>query len=98
MMTGFANTVNPPTAWTTRRRLGAGGGLLTVIAFWRFITPPTTRLTRGLVISADVRALLGFLWWNAHPAKIIMGDVGSQGIGSLLAALAILTNTHLSSS
>jgi phospho-N-acetylmuramoyl-pentapeptide-transferase len=40
-------------------------------------------------------AILGFLWWNAPPAKIIMGDVGSQGIGGLLAALALLTNTHL---
>jgi phospho-N-acetylmuramoyl-pentapeptide-transferase len=40
-------------------------------------------------------AILGFLWWNAPPAKIIMGDVGSQAIGGLLAALALLTNTNL---
>jgi len=40
-------------------------------------------------------ALLGFLWWNAPPAKIFMGDVGSQGIGGLLAALALLSNTQL---
>jgi phospho-N-acetylmuramoyl-pentapeptide-transferase len=40
-------------------------------------------------------AILGFLWWNAPPAKIIMGDVGSQAIGGLLAALALLSSTNL---
>src|SRR5205085_3645005 len=37
----------------------------------------------------------GFLWWNAAPARIFMGDVGSQAIGAGLAALALTTNTHL---
>ena len=40
-------------------------------------------------------AVLGFLWWNAPPAKIFMGDTGSLGIGGLLAALAVLTETEL---
>ena len=38
---------------------------------------------------------LAFLWWNAAPAKIIMGDTGSHAIGGTMAALAILTNTQL---
>lgn len=38
-----------------------------------------------------VGAGLGFLWFNAHPAKIFMGDVGSLGIGAALGMLAVLT-------
>ena len=38
---------------------------------------------------------LGFLWWNAAPAQIFMGDTGSLAIGTGLAALALATNTHL---
>lgn len=41
--------------------------------------------------SALVGAGLGFLWFNAHPAKIFMGDVGSLGIGASLGMLAIFT-------
>jgi phospho-N-acetylmuramoyl-pentapeptide-transferase len=39
-------------------------------------------------------ATAGFLWWNAPPAKIFMGDTGSLALGGLLAALALSTNTH----
>src|SRR5207245_4939509 len=37
----------------------------------------------------------GFLWWNAAPARIFMGDTGSLGIGAALAALALLENVDL---
>ncbi len=37
----------------------------------------------------------GFLWWNAAPARIFMGDTGSLALGGLIAALAIVTNTQL---
>jgi len=40
-------------------------------------------------------AVIGFLWWNAPPARIFMGDTGSLGIGGMLAALAVLTETEL---
>ena len=40
-------------------------------------------------------ACAGFLWWNAAPAKIFMGDTGSLAIGAGLGALALTTNTHL---
>ena len=40
-------------------------------------------------------ACAGFLWWNAAPAQIFMGDVGALGIGAALALLALTTNTHL---
>ncbi len=40
-------------------------------------------------------ALLAFLWYNAHPAEIFMGDTGSQGLGAAFAVLAILTKQEL---
>jgi phospho-N-acetylmuramoyl-pentapeptide-transferase len=49
----------------------------------------------AVLSAALVGATLGFLWWNAAPAKIIMGDTGSQALGGAMAALALLTNTHL---
>jgi phospho-N-acetylmuramoyl-pentapeptide-transferase len=42
-----------------------------------------------------VGACAGFLWWNAAPAKIFMGDTGSLAIGAGLAAMALSTNTIL---
>ena len=45
--------------------------------------------------AAMIGAVLAFLWWNTAPAKIIMGDTGSQAIGGAIAALALLTNTQL---
>lgn len=35
-------------------------------------------------------ALAGFLWWNAHPAKVFMGDTGSLAIGAALAGVALI--------
>jgi phospho-N-acetylmuramoyl-pentapeptide-transferase len=90
--------------------LAAGSSALvvasyTVIAFWQFRNQPPFRdpgvyqavdpLELAIISAAMFGAILGFLWWNAPPAKIIMGDVGAQGIGGLLAALALLTNTNL---
>jgi phospho-N-acetylmuramoyl-pentapeptide-transferase len=49
----------------------------------------------AIVAAAGFGALAGFLWWNAAPAKIFMGDTGSLAIGGLLAALAIVTDTQL---
>ena len=40
-------------------------------------------------------ACFGFLWWNASPAKIFMGDTGSLALGGALAGLAIITRTEL---
>jgi phospho-N-acetylmuramoyl-pentapeptide-transferase len=44
---------------------------------------------------ALVGASLGFLWWNAHPAEIFMGDVGSLALGGALGTVAILTKQEL---
>lgn len=45
--------------------------------------------------AAMIGALLGFMFFNYHPARIFMGDVGSLGLGGFLAILAILTKQEL---
>lgn len=101
MMTGFANGVNFADGMDG---LAAGSaslvvGAYVVIAFWQFRNPSIYQAVDPLelaIVSAGMfGSILGFLWWNAPPAKIIMGDVGSQAIGGMVAAVAILTNTQL---
>ncbi|MFF2267701.1 phospho-N-acetylmuramoyl-pentapeptide-transferase [Cellulosimicrobium cellulans] len=48
----------------------------------------------AIVAAAIVGACFGFLWWNASPAKIFMGDTGSLALGGALAGLSILTRTE----
>ncbi|MEX2105056.1 MAG: phospho-N-acetylmuramoyl-pentapeptide-transferase, partial [Bacilli bacterium] len=45
--------------------------------------------------SAMVGAILGFLVFNVHPAKVFMGDTGSLALGGALVSIAILTKTEL---
>src|SRR5699024_2915425 len=52
----------------------------------------TTLITYSLAI---VGALLGFLIFNAHPAKIFMGDTGSLALGAAIAAIAILSHLEI---
>jgi phospho-N-acetylmuramoyl-pentapeptide-transferase len=55
--------------------------------------PPAAELT--IFCGALVGASLGFLWYNAHPAEIFMGDVGSLALGGALATVAILIKQEL---
>jgi phospho-N-acetylmuramoyl-pentapeptide-transferase len=52
-------------------------------------------LDLAVVAAAVLGACFGFLWWNAPPAKIIMGDTGSLALGGVLAGLAVCTKTQL---
>ncbi len=69
------------------------------IGFWEFrhigLYHVGPALDLAVVAAAMAAAAAGFLWWNAAPARIFMGDIGSQAIGAGLAALALTTNTHL---
>jgi phospho-N-acetylmuramoyl-pentapeptide-transferase len=56
---------------------------------------PASAVDLALVSVALGGACLGFLWWNAAPARIIMGDTGSLAIGSGLAAICLLLNLDL---
>jgi phospho-N-acetylmuramoyl-pentapeptide-transferase len=64
-------------------------GAFTVIAL------EATQQQSAVFSAALVGAVLGFLVYNAHPAKVFMGDTGSLGIGGGLAAVAVLTKTEL---
>ncbi|HSI26296.1 MAG TPA: phospho-N-acetylmuramoyl-pentapeptide-transferase, partial [Aeromicrobium sp.] len=52
-------------------------------------------LDLAVVASALTGACFGFLWWNASPAKIFMGDTGSLSLGGAMAGFAIMTRTEL---
>jgi len=49
----------------------------------------------AIVAAAAAAACFGFLWWNASPAKIFMGDTGALGLGGLVAGMAFATRTVL---
>jgi phospho-N-acetylmuramoyl-pentapeptide-transferase len=49
----------------------------------------------AVVAAAALGSCFGFLWWNAAPAKIFMGDTGSLALGGALAGLAIVSRTEL---
>jgi phospho-N-acetylmuramoyl-pentapeptide-transferase len=62
--------------------------------------PPLTLGSRGAldvaIFCASLGgALIGFLWWNAYPAKVFMGDTGSLALGGALAALAVVLKVEL---
>jgi phospho-N-acetylmuramoyl-pentapeptide-transferase len=70
------------------------------IAFWKFRNPSVygdvvNPFDLAVLAAAFAGACVGFLWWNAAPAEVFMGDVGALAIGSALALLALTTNTHL---
>ena len=49
----------------------------------------------SILCVALLGACLGFLWWNAHPARVFMGDTGSLAIGGMLGAVAICCKQEL---
>ena len=49
----------------------------------------------ALVAAAAMGGCIGFLWWNAAPARIFMGDTGSLALGGLIAGLSMVTRTEL---
>jgi phospho-N-acetylmuramoyl-pentapeptide-transferase len=78
-----------------------------VITFWQGrnsclapIGPPGCYHVRdpfdlAIVAAAFAGACAGFLWWNAAPARIFMGDTGSLALGGALAGMAVMTHTEL---
>ena len=75
--------------------------VLAIIGYWIFRhfsiyhLLPASAIDLALASVAMGGGCLGFLWWNAAPARIIMGDTGSLAIGSGLAALCLLLNLDL---
>ena len=52
-------------------------------------------LDLAVIAAALAGACFGFLWWNASPAQIILGDTGSLALGAAMAGLSLLTRTEL---
>ncbi|MGP4713951.1 phospho-N-acetylmuramoyl-pentapeptide-transferase [uncultured Psychrobacter sp.] len=48
-----------------------------------------------VVCGAMVGAGLGFLWFNAHPAQVFMGDVGALSLGAMLGTIAVMTRQEI---
>jgi phospho-N-acetylmuramoyl-pentapeptide-transferase len=72
----------------------------TIIAYWAFRNPDiygavVNPLDLAVFAAAFAGACGGFLWFNAAPARIMMGDVGALALGTALALLAVTTNTQL---
>jgi phospho-N-acetylmuramoyl-pentapeptide-transferase len=71
-----------------------------IIAYWSFRNPHVygaivNPLDLAVFAAAFGGACAGFLWFNAAPARIFMGDVGALAIGTALALLALTTDTQL---
>lgn len=104
VISGFSNAVNLTDGLDG---LAAGSatlvlGAYTLIGFWMFRNPfdygaiaQEESLDMAVLAAAVLAACVGFLWFNAPPAGIYMGDTGSLALGGLLAAMAMVTDTVL---
>jgi phospho-N-acetylmuramoyl-pentapeptide-transferase len=74
--------------------LAAGSSAIVLLAYTAITI---TNGQDGLAVLAAclVGASVGFLWYNAFPASIFMGDTGSLGLGGAIGALAVMTQTEL---
>ncbi|NLE71669.1 MAG: phospho-N-acetylmuramoyl-pentapeptide-transferase [Actinomycetales bacterium] len=83
-------------------------GAYVVVGVWQFNQRCTSLASAGptcyevrdplelaMVAAAITGACFGFLWWNASPAKIFMGDTGALALGGALAGLSILSRTEI---
>ncbi len=75
-------------------------GLAALICFVSFIVYGVIGYMQGQVFVTTfcmvmAGALLGFLWFNVHPAQIFMGDLGSEALGASLAMMALMTGQWL---
>jgi len=55
----------------------------------------SSRIDLAIMGAAVVGGCVGFLWYNAYPADVFMGDTGSFGLGGALAAMAVFTKTEV---
>ncbi|MGB8403866.1 MAG: phospho-N-acetylmuramoyl-pentapeptide-transferase [Mycobacterium sp.] len=80
-------------------------GAYVLITFWQYRNACSAHpgpgcyhvrdpLDLSLVAAATAGACIGFLWWNAAPAKIFMGDTGSLALGGIVAGLSVTSRTE----
>jgi phospho-N-acetylmuramoyl-pentapeptide-transferase len=87
--------------------LAAGTGIISIftftammiVSFVRSSTNPAhrnlTKLDLAIIGAALIGAAIGFLWYNAFPAEVFMGDTGSMAFGGAIATFAIMTKTEV---
>jgi phospho-N-acetylmuramoyl-pentapeptide-transferase len=73
----------------------AAGSCAIVLLAYMAITITNGQADLALLSACLVGASFGFLWFNAFPASIFMGDTGSLGLGGAIGALAVMTQTEL---
>jgi phospho-N-acetylmuramoyl-pentapeptide-transferase len=74
--------------------LAAGAGAIALLAYTA-IAFLERQYDLAIICGAMVGAIIGFLWYNAHPAQVFMGDTGSLAIGGVLAVAAVITKTEM---
>jgi phospho-N-acetylmuramoyl-pentapeptide-transferase len=85
--------------------LAAGTGIIALLTFLSMSViayirsgPPEARsdfqLDLAILAAALIGGAIGFLWYNAFPAELFMGDTGSMALGGALAGFAIVTGTE----
>lgn len=108
LIVGFSNAVNLADGLDG---LATGATVLSLVAYiiignWQLrqsciaylapsCYPVRDPLDLAVVAAAGLGGCIGFLWYNAPPAKIFMGDTGSLALGGLIVGLAITTRTQL---
>jgi phospho-N-acetylmuramoyl-pentapeptide-transferase len=91
VIVGTTNTVNLSDGLDG---LAAGAGGIALLAYTA-IAFLERQYDVAIICGAMVGAIIGFLWYNAHPAQVFMGDTGSLAIGGVLAAAAVITKTEM---
>lgn len=81
--------------------VAAGLGVMAYVSgdvrFSQYLHVPTIAYNSEVTIvcAAMVGAGLGFLWFNAHPAQVFMGDVGALALGAMLGTIAVMTRQEI---
>lgn len=74
---------------------GLVSGIVAIISFFYTVFLISYNFNLALFSSAITGACLGFLLFNHYPARVFMGDTGSLGLGGALAAITVLSRSHL---
>jgi phospho-N-acetylmuramoyl-pentapeptide-transferase len=90
LILGTVNSVN-----LTDGLDGLVSGIIAIIAFFYTALLAQSNLNLAIFSSAVTGGCLGFLLFNRHPARVFMGDTGSLGLGGALAAITVLSRSHL---
>ena len=73
----------------------AGGTLIFAFVAYLIIALLTGQQNLAIVCALLIGALLGFLWFNVHPAQVFMGDSGALALGATLAVIGLITGQIL---